>query len=167
MGGGIFFTLIGGVLIAFACSAPAPSATAPEILADGSGPAEVQGAVLEQSPDILFLQGYQEGIQVEDWSVAIEHFEDALGLGPSEMTREQLNFWLAYSVLKEAITVQEPQTVGTAEAALPRFREAQALFQDAAAYAQEQDLEDTRQRLLGNTGIYIEIQEAIIRRGRR
>ena len=29
--GGIFFTVIGAVLIAFACSAPAPSATEPEI----------------------------------------------------------------------------------------------------------------------------------------
>jgi hypothetical protein len=61
---------------------------------------------------------------------------------------------------------QEPQTLETAQATLPRFREALRLIQSCGDYAQRNNLESNRQELLTATNTYIEIQDAIIRRGR-
>jgi tetratricopeptide (TPR) repeat protein len=124
----------------------------------------------EQTADevayLIFANGHQEGVRNENWTHAVRIFELA---GEFEITaemREQLDFWLAYSLYQRASVQQEPNTLETAQATLPQFQRALRLLNGCAGYAQRNDLERNRQELINATNTYIEIQEAIIRRGR-
>jgi len=124
----------------------------------------------EQTADaacgFVFFHGYSEGIQPENWSYAGEVLQLAKEFEVTDDMRQQVDFWLGYAVLKAAIVRQEPQTKETAQATLPRFQEALRLMQSSGGYAVKEDLDGTRQSLIGNINTYIEIQEAIIKRGR-
>ena len=124
----------------------------------------------EQTADevayMLWSHGYSQGIQPEEWSYARSVFNLAKEFDVSEEMGQQLDFWLGYAILKIYAIQQEPNTLETAQATLPRFQEALRLLQSSRAYAQRENLEATRQQLVGNVNTYIEIQEAIIRRGR-
>ncbi len=124
----------------------------------------------EQTPDavgdILFTYGYREGVQPEEWSYAITVFRLAKEFDLTDTIEQKVNFFLGYAVFKDAITRQEPRTKQTAEATLPLFQEARHLLQASAGYARTQGtLENDRVALLENVAVFIEIQEAIIKRG--
>jgi hypothetical protein len=115
----------------------------------------------------VFGNGYQNGIQTEEWTYAIDAFRLAKQFEISDRMRQKVDFFLGYAILKDAIARQEPRTKETAEATLPLFHEARRLLQSAAEYARTQEtLERDRLSLLDNIGTFIEIQETIIRRGR-
>ena len=124
----------------------------------------------EQSADavatVIFGNGYSKGVSPKDWDYAVRVIGKAKEFDISPEMAEQVNFWLGYSIFNQAVARQEAQTLETAQATLPRFQEALRLFQNASGYAARQNMEDTRQQLIGNVNTYIEIQEAIIRRGR-
>lgn len=124
----------------------------------------------EQSADavanVIWINGYQQGVQPKQWEYAVRVLRLAAGFEISPEMGQQVNFWLGYSIFNRAVVRQETQTLETAEATLPQFQEALRLFQNASGYAARQDMEGTRQDLIGNVNTYIEIQEAIIRRGR-
>ena len=81
------------------------------------------------------------------------------------MLTSQLNFWHAYSLYQGGVQEQEPQTLATAQATLPKFQQALSLFAEAEEYAASQP-SITIEQFLNNTNTYIEIQDAIIKRGR-
>lgn len=83
----------------------------------------------------------------------------------SDMARQTYDFWHGYSIFQDAITKQEPSTLQTAEATLPLFQQALGLFRGAKGYMDSQASIDFTQ-FVENSGVYIEIQEAIIKRGR-
>jgi len=83
----------------------------------------------------------------------------------SDMKRQTYSFWKGYAIFQDAITQQEPSTLETAQATLPRFQEALSLFQSAKDYMDSQSSINYAE-FIENTGVYIEIQEAIIKRGR-
>jgi len=114
----------------------------------------------------VWANGYQTGVEQETWDYAVRVMGIARGFEPGAEMMEQINFWLGFSIFKRAVVIQEPSTLATAEATLPRFQEALRLFQNTGGYTVRQNLENTRQQLIGNVNTYIEIQEAIIRRGR-
>ena len=126
----------------------------------------------EQTSDRVAYQvwanGYQTGIapDTKNWSYAVRVMGLARDFDPEPEMLEQINFWLGYAIFNQAVARQEAQTLATAEATLPRFQEALRLISNAGGYATRQNLEGTRQQLIGNVNTYIEIQEAIIRRGR-
>lgn len=124
----------------------------------------------EQSADAvanaIFANGYNQGVSPKDWDYAVRVISQAKEFDISSEMAEQVNFWLGYSIFNQAVARQEAQTLETAQATLPRFQEALRLFQNSSGYAARQNMEDTRQQLIGNVNTYIEIQEAIIRRGR-
>jgi tetratricopeptide (TPR) repeat protein len=126
----------------------------------------------EQTADRVAYQvwanGYQTGIapDTKNWDYAVRVMSLARDFDPSEEMTEQINFWLGFATFNQAIARQEAQTLETAQATLPRFQEALRLIQGAGGYASRQNLEGTRQQLIGQVNTYIEIQEAIIRRGR-
>ncbi len=132
----------------------------------------LQGAVErgEQSADavadLVFANGVNEGIQKQNWSHAIRVLRLAKEFEVTDLTRQKLDFWLGYSIFNSARAQQEPQTLETARATLPRFQEVRALMQGCADYAQRNNRESNRQELLNATNTFIEIQDAIIRRGR-
>jgi tetratricopeptide (TPR) repeat protein len=124
----------------------------------------------EQSADaianVLFANAVTEGIQKENWSHAIETLRLAKEFDISDMTRQEYDFYLGYAIFNSASDQQEPQTLETARATLPRFQEVVRLMQSCADYAQRNNREGNRQQILTATNTFIEIQDAIIRRGR-
>lgn len=132
--------------------------------------ASVEDGVLtpDQAAELLFNYGYQEGIRPEDWSVAIEVLEMAKAFETTDEMQGKVAFFLGYAVLKDAIPRQEARTKESAQATLPLFQEARRLLEEAAEYAQRQgERENDRLALLENVDAFLEIQETILRRGRR
>ena len=123
------------------------------------------GAVL-QSLVNTYTNAYNEGIRNKNWDYGIRVIRLTRDFDASPEIAQRSNFWLAYALYSRASVQQEPQTLETANQTLPQFQEALRLLQGAASYAQGNNLENDRQNLLNATNTYIEIQEAIIRRGR-
>lgn len=124
----------------------------------------------EQPADVVanmvFGDAYRKGIQANNFGYAIQGIELAKQFeGVGDKLTAQFNFWHAYALYKSAEEAQKPQTVQTAQQTLPQFRRAQQLFQASRAYAADQPQINLDQ-FLGAVGTYIEIQEAIIKRGR-
>jgi tetratricopeptide (TPR) repeat protein len=124
----------------------------------------------EQSADavaqIIFANGVNEGIQNQNWAHAIRVLRLAKQFDVSDLSRQEMDFWLGYAIFQSARAQQEPQTLETARATLPRFQEVLRLMQGCADYTQRNNRESNRQELLNATNTFIEIQDAIIRRGR-
>ncbi|MBT8396523.1 MAG: tetratricopeptide repeat protein [Gemmatimonadetes bacterium] len=132
----------------------------------------LQGAVErgEQSADavadLVFANAVNEGVQKQDWPHAISTLRLAKGFEVTDLTSQKLDFWLGYAIFQSARRQQEPQTLETARATLPRFQEVLRLMRACGDYAQRNNRESNRQELLTATNTFIEIQDAIIRRGR-
>jgi tetratricopeptide (TPR) repeat protein len=124
----------------------------------------------EQTADrvatLIFANGVNEGIQQERWSYAIETIRLAKEFDVSDLTRQEFDFFLGYAIFSSARAQQEPQTLETARASLPRFQEVLRLMQGCGDYARRNNRESNRQEFLNATNTFIEIQDAIIRRGR-
>jgi tetratricopeptide (TPR) repeat protein len=125
---------------------------------------------LTVDPDVaaglLFSDAYANGINRQRYSYAITGISAAKQIPnvTSKMT-SQLHFWHAFSLYMGAVAEQQPQTVETARATLPKFQQAIEIFPLAREYAATQQSINLNQ-FLQNAQTYIEIQEAIIKRGR-
>jgi tetratricopeptide (TPR) repeat protein len=115
---------------------------------------------------LIFADAYSNGVQKERYAHAITGITAAKQLpNLSSAMMSQLNFWHAYALYTGGVKDQQPQTLQTAQATLPRFQEAIRLFGQAKEYADSQP-SITLSQFLTNTQTYVEIQEAIIKRGR-
>ncbi len=115
---------------------------------------------------LIFADAYANGIQKDQYEYAITGMAAAKQLpNLSSMMMSQLNFWHAYALYTGGVKEQEPQTLETAQTTLPKFQEAVQLFEQAREYAATQASINLTQ-FLTNAQTYIEIQEAIIKRGR-
>lgn len=125
----------------------------------------------EQTADaiarLLFATGHRNGVTNRDWAYAIRLIEMGKTFDTSEAVAGELDFWHGYSLYNQGMEQQQPETVQAAQAALPKFQQAQTLFQlpRVSAYADTQPSINLQQ-FLDATAQYIEIQEAIIQRGR-
>jgi len=120
----------------------------------------------ETAVRLIFADAYQKGVQQDDYAYAIRGLSAAKQLpNLTSMWESQLNFWHGYSVFTSAVAEQEAQTLQTAQSTLPKFQRALELFNQAEEYAASQP-SITLSQFLENTNTYIEIQEAIIERGR-
>ncbi len=120
----------------------------------------------DQAFNAIFGYGYSAKYQNDLREEALEVFEASRRFATNERTESQVNFWMGYTIFQQAIEVQAPSTLESAEQALPMFQRALSLFENARAYEQVQSSIDV-QRFIDNTTQYIEIQEALIARGRR
>ncbi|MFW6199224.1 MAG: tetratricopeptide repeat protein [Gemmatimonadota bacterium] len=124
----------------------------------------------EQSADVVARlvlgNAHSEGIQEEDFQYALETIPLAKEFDVGDGVQAELDFWHGYAMFQQAIEDQEPATLESAEATLPRFEEALGLFQQAEPYASEQPSINLDQ-FVENTQRYIEIQEAVIQRESR
>jgi tetratricopeptide (TPR) repeat protein len=115
---------------------------------------------------LIFADAYANGVQKNQYNYAISGISAAKQLPDlGSMMMSQLNFWHAYSLYQGGVKEQEPQTLATAQATLPKFQQALRLFAQAEEYAASQP-SITIEQFLNNTNTYIEIQDAIIKRGR-
>ncbi len=119
----------------------------------------------EQAARMIFADAYQKGYQQKNYQYAIEGIAGAKELPDlNEAMVSQLNFWHGFSVYQAAVLQQAPQTIETAEATLPKFRTAINLFTQSGAYPASVNV--NLGELLANANTYVEIQDAIIQRGR-
>ena len=119
----------------------------------------------EQAARMIFAEAYQNGYQQDNFQYTIDGMTAAKQLpNLSEEMTHQLNFWHAFSLYRKGMVDQEPQTLQTAQATLPAFRQAAQLLQQVGNYPATVNLNLGELTEAVNT--YIEIQEAIIRRGR-
>jgi len=123
----------------------------------------------EQTDDVvarlILADAHSKGVQQENYGYAVEQLQRAREFDVSDGVGAQLDFWHGFSIYQQAVARQEPQTLETAESTLPLFQRAQELFQGARPYAQEQPSINLNQ-FMDAVNTYIEIQEAIIKRGR-
>lgn len=78
----------------------------------------------------------------------------------------QMDYFLAYSMYVQAEAEQKPETVGSARQTLPRFREVKRILELSHVAEYGRGNRATHyQQLKSGTDTFIEIQEALIRRG--
>jgi hypothetical protein len=114
---------------------------------------------------LIFNQAYTVGQQRRDFEYAIRGF--AAGKQLVDMGHpmyEQLSFWHGFALYSDAVELQAAQTLATAQATLPLFEEALDLFAVAGSYPSTVNV--NMAQLVDATATYIEIQNAVIRRGR-
>ena len=121
-------------------------------------------AQAEQAARMIFNDAYQKGYQQKEYAYAIAGMTMAKELsGLSEGLTSQLNFWHGFSIYQAAVAEQEPQTLGSAQSTLPKFQEAMGLLGQSGDYPGTVNVNLTQ--VLENLTTYVEIQEAIIKRG--
>jgi len=119
----------------------------------------------DQAGREVLAHAHSRGVQTRNWDLAISSLNAAVGIpGMTPATVHELNFWLGFSILQAAISEQEPRTVATAQATLPRFRRVKELFGNVGNYPSRVNV--SLEQLMTAVDQYIEIQESIIRRGR-
>ena len=123
----------------------------------------------EQSADmmanLLFGKAYNDGVQVQQFTFAANILETAKSeFEVSEQMASQLNFWHGWSLYNHGLAVQEPNTIDSARQSLPIFQQALQLFELGRAYAATVDSINLTE-ILGAAQTYVDIQDAIIRRG--
>lgn len=123
----------------------------------------------EQPADVVaglvFSRGYAEGIQKNDYRYGQTLIEAAKTFDISDGMKAQLDFWHGFALYNRGRIAQEPQTLETAQQTLPMFQQALNLFRAGASYANQQPSINLQQ-FMDATTTYIEIQDAIIKRGR-
>jgi hypothetical protein len=114
---------------------------------------------------LIFNQAYTFGQQRRDFEYAIRGFAAGKRLvDMGDPMYEQLSFWHGFAVYGAAVEAQAAQTLASAQAALPMFEEALGLFASVETYATTINV--NMAQLVQATNTYIEIQNAVIRRGR-
>ncbi|MDX1567828.1 MAG: tetratricopeptide repeat protein [Longimicrobiales bacterium] len=124
----------------------------------------------EQTADVaarlVLANAHSQGIQQDDFQYALQTIPLAKEFDVGDRVQAELDFWHGYAMFQQAIEDQEPATLESAQATLPRFQEALSLFQQAEPYASQQPSINLAQ-FVENTQRYIEIQEAVIQRESR
>ncbi len=123
----------------------------------------------EQPADIMaglvFGKAYNDGVQATNWTYAISLLERTKNeFEVSETMSSQLNFWHGWSLYNHGLALQEPSTIDSARQSLPIFRQALQLFELGRAYAATVESINLTE-ILGAAQTYVDIQDAIIRRG--
>lgn len=124
------------------------------------------GSSADQVGQQLLSFGHSNGVQQNRFNLAINAFETAKEFDLSDQLEAQINFWHGWSLFKMAEGAQEPQTLETARRTLPWFQQARQLLQASRAYVDSNDQINNLGQILNAVSTYIEIQEAIIQRGR-
>lgn len=127
--------------------------------------AEAEPARADDAARVILTDAYAKGIQRQDYAYAARVTGAASELpNLGDSMRHQLNFWHAYSLFRVAVEEQEPRTLETAQSTLPTFRRVLELLGDVGDYPSTVNV--TLSELVDNVNTFIEIQEAIIKRGR-
>ncbi len=119
----------------------------------------------ETAARMIFADAYANGVQKNKYDYAIKLVAAAKEMpNLSTELQHQLNFWHGYSIYQAALAEQKPATVETAKSTLPKFQNALKLLQQVGDYPRTVNV--NMDQFLTGVNTYIEIQEAIIKRGR-
>jgi tetratricopeptide (TPR) repeat protein len=125
-----------------------------------------QGSAPDRAGEMIFGRAYSTYVQPDEKNYPrfVELIRLAKDFGVTVEIQEKYDFWHAYSLYNIGLVAQQPENVDSAERSLPMFREALGLFQQGKGYADRTPGISHAQFSEGST-TYIEIQEAIIKRG--
>ncbi|HUG01775.1 MAG TPA: tetratricopeptide repeat protein [Longimicrobiales bacterium] len=125
----------------------------------------VEGGKIARNDVANLLFGYVVNgpYKERNWGETIPILEEALTFAEDTHRRAQINFFLGYSLLQQGIGVQDGETAATARRALPIFQRARDHLGRADAYTEQAG---NLANLRSAAAQYIDIQEAVIRRGR-
>lgn len=130
--------------------------------------AVANGADPEQMAQILFGDAFRKGLDPKNpnrsLSYALTGIAAAKQFEVGDKMQAQLDFWHGYALFQRGLAAQEPNTLESARASLPSFQDALPLLRAGASYAPEVGV--NADQIIDATQQYIEIQEAIIKRGR-
>ena len=110
----------------------------------------------------IFSQGYNTHHKNRRYDTAISYYNVAREFATSSATTGMVNFFHGYALFQKGLDMQKPSTAASARASLPVFQEAKRWLEQAGGYTEQAQ---QRQQLLQNIDQYIEIQNALIRRG--
>jgi tetratricopeptide (TPR) repeat protein len=111
---------------------------------------------------MIFGQGYNTRHKNKQFDTAISYYNVAREFASESATRGMVNFFHGYALFQKGLEVQKPSTAASARAALPLFQEAKRWLDQAGGYTEQAS---QRAQLLDNIAQYIEIQNALIKRG--
>jgi len=122
----------------------------------------------EAKPDDLarsvLLYAYNEKFQKGDQMGALPYLDLVREMNTTPQTRGLASYLGGFALLNHGRKVAEPETLQSARESLPIFQKARQYFLDARPYAEANRVDLSEP--LSNVDTYIEIQEAIIKRGR-
>lgn len=115
----------------------------------------------------IFAIGVNEKFQKGQQTEAVPYFELAQKFVTKAQSKGMVNFFLGVAFYNRGIQVQQPETAASARAALPLFQRALELFKQSQGYAEMSaaNAKSVADHMNGAEQ-YIEVQEALIRRGR-
>ena len=130
--------------------------------------AVANGSSPDQAANMIFSQAYAAHVQptTKNYPRFIELIQLAKGFDVSAQARETYDFWHGFSLYQRGIVLQEAETLEAANRTLPMFKEALAFFERGKGYA-DRTASINLQQFVDATGVYIEIQDAIILRANR
>jgi tetratricopeptide (TPR) repeat protein len=112
----------------------------------------------------FFAAGYKE-YQDKKFDDALKIFDAARPLAQSDRAKNFVNFWSGYILFQQGQEIQKPSTYESAQKALPIFQRALEMFKQATGYSKYQKTDV--QKFIDNTNQFIDIQQALIKRGKR
>jgi tetratricopeptide (TPR) repeat protein len=112
---------------------------------------------------MIAVTAFNEKAKAEQHADAIAMYEVAAGFAHDAESTAMVSFFHGYSLMKQAIVAQEASTAESARRALPMFQRARAMIAAGEAYPGSAS---SRASLLKDIDTFIEIQDALIRRGR-
>ena len=125
------------------------------------------GSAVDQAANLIFSHAYTRYVQPNEKNYArfIQLIVLAKEFDVTTQAREQFDFWHGYALYNRGMAIGSPETVESANRSLPMFQRALTLFRQSKGYA-DRTSGIPYQQLVEGAGVYIEIQEAIIKRGR-
>jgi tetratricopeptide (TPR) repeat protein len=117
----------------------------------------------DEAANLLFAFAINGPYKDKNWSEAVGILEEALPLAEAATASARIRFFAGYSLLQWGIQVQDGETAANARRSLPLFQRAGPHLANAGAY---QEQAANLPNLRSAVDQYIEIQEALIRRGR-
>ncbi len=118
----------------------------------------------DRAAQMIFGDAYNNGVRKERYGYGIQGLAAALDLpNLSAGMRHQLTFWQAYAIYQSAIAEQKPQSLATAKATLPKFRRVLELLKNVGDYPANVKVD--LNQMITNCNQYVDIQQAIIKRG--
>lgn len=127
-----------------------------------------RGADPNRMAELLFADAYTKGLEGQnpnrDLDYGIAGMEMARSFDLTPENQAKMDFWHGYGLYLKGVAVQEPNTLASAQTALPLFERSLPLVRSGASYAPTVGV--NTEQIIGAIEQYIEIQNAIIRRGR-
>ncbi|MGD8281277.1 MAG: tetratricopeptide repeat protein [Gemmatimonadota bacterium] len=118
-----------------------------------------------QAANMVWADGYRNGYQKDDYDYAIRLFtaaEQIPNVG-EDMVR-QIHFWHGFSLYQATFPQADAQTLESAQTTQPRFQEVMRLLDGTRPYAEANNI--NLDQILAATQQYIDINDALIQRGR-